>query len=188
MRRRLINDEELIELLKQGETQKAAALHFGVSEAAISKKIRRLLPPPDLDKYSLTQKQKAFIVEKVKGVSNTDAAMKAYDCKDRASAKTLANTLLKKADIQASITELMEVCGVGRFQRVKKLSEFVNHRDPAIGIRGLNMAFKLGKDYPSDTNVVGQSNSFTQININILGQSDAPIIEDINVTESERNV
>ena len=42
MGRIIINDDKLIEMMKDGRTQKEAAEFFGVSEAAMSKKLKRL--------------------------------------------------------------------------------------------------------------------------------------------------
>lgn len=168
MRQKLINDDELVELLKQGKNQKEAASYFGVSEAAISKRVKRILPPPDLDKYGLSEKQKAFVTEKARGASNTGAAMKAYNCKDRASAKTLANTLMKDPDVKASISELMDFHGMGRSYRVGKLKNHLDNRDPNISLKALDMSFKLdGSFIERRMNLNVNTHSFIDVPVNI---------------------
>lgn len=171
MRQRKIDDERLLEMLNEGKQQNEMAAHFGVSPVAVCKRLKRLLPQPEiiLEKFDLTEKEKLFAIEKAKGKTNIQAAMASYEVSSMDSAKVMGSQLMAKPEIQSAITDLMETCGIGRVYRVRKLKQFVDHPDPTIGIRGLDMAFKLGKDYPSDkTNISDNHNSFTQIVINSI--------------------
>jgi predicted transcriptional regulator len=46
MKQRKIDDTQLLEMLKEGKLQKDIAEHFGVSPAAVCKRLKRLLPQP----------------------------------------------------------------------------------------------------------------------------------------------
>ncbi len=59
----------------------------------------------------LTVKQRIFIKELTKTLSPTEAAMRAYDCKDRLVARVIASQNLSKLNI--SMTELMDKMGLG---------------------------------------------------------------------------
>ena len=41
---RITDDDTILEMLKEGKTQKEIAAHFGVSPAAICKRVKKLLP------------------------------------------------------------------------------------------------------------------------------------------------
>lgn len=181
MRQRKIDDNLLLEMLKEGKQQKEIAAHFNVSPVAICKRVKRLLPLPEavLDKFDLTEKEKLFALEKAKGKNNTQAALSCYEVSSMQSAKVIGSQLMAKPEIQYAINDLMETYGIGRAQRVKKLSEFVNHRDPTIGIRGLDLAFKVSGEYNAAPSVSMQ-NSFTQVLVNILPDT-KPIIKDIEM-------
>ena len=53
----------------------------------------------------LTQKETSFVELVASGMSQTDAAMQAYDCKDRNSAKTMGTQLMAKPRISQRLTE-----------------------------------------------------------------------------------
>ena len=44
---RITDDKTILDMLKDGKTQKEIAAHFGVSPAAICKRAKWLLPPPE---------------------------------------------------------------------------------------------------------------------------------------------
>ena len=62
---RKTDDNTILEMLKDGKTQKEIAAHFGVSPAAICKRVKRLLPPPE-SLQELTEKEQAFAVAIIK--------------------------------------------------------------------------------------------------------------------------
>lgn len=171
MRQRKIDDERLLEMLKEGKQQKEIAAHFNVSPVAICKRLKRLLPQPEtiLDKFDLTEKEKLFALEKAKGKNNTQAALSSYEVSSMQSAKVIGSQLMANPEIQYAINDLMETYGIGRVARVRKLKQFVDHPDPTIGIRALDMSLKLADEYPSNkVNITANANSFTQIQINLL--------------------
>jgi len=137
---RIFSTDQLQSLLDQGLSQKAAAAAMGVSPAAVSKRMKRL-PPPSLSK--LTPKERQFVEGRVKGLSQTEAALQAYDVSSRESAKALGHTLSKTPDIATAITELLEYHGAGRSRRVQKLAEHIENQDPTISLRALDLSFKV---------------------------------------------
>jgi predicted transcriptional regulator len=144
---RKIDDNLLLEMLKKGKRQKEIAVFFGVSPMAVCKRLKRLLPPPDLNKYRLTEKQKSFVIEKAKGKTNTQAALASYEAKSIESAKAIGHHLINKPEIKAAITELMDSHGMTRSYRIGKLKDHVDNRDPNISLKALDMTFRLDRSY-----------------------------------------
>ncbi len=148
MRERKTNDQEILRLLKEGKNQKQIAQHFGVSPVAIHKRLKRLTPPPETPNFNqLTDKEKRFVLEKVKGKSNIQAVMQSYDVTSRESAKVMGSQLMAKPEIQISITELMEYCGIDRPYRIRRLKNIIDSPDLNIVHKGLDMSFKLDGSY-----------------------------------------
>ena len=85
-----INYSELKQLLDSGNSQADCSRHFQVSEAAISKAVRRLqaMELPDSFKR-LTDKKKAYVLNRIEGKSKTASAMEAFDCSTLDSARLL---------------------------------------------------------------------------------------------------
>ncbi len=152
---RKINDAELLKLSEEGTPQKEIAAHFEVSEAAISKRLKRLRQiatrPAILDK--LTAKEERFVMEIVQGNSQTQAAITAFDVGSLDSAKTIGCRLMKDADIQEAITAVMETEGLTRRYLVRKLKSHVDAPDPQISIRAVDMGLKLHDAYPATRNL-----------------------------------
>lgn len=67
----------------------------------------------------LTPKQRIFQKELINTLSPTEAAMRAYDCKDRKSASQIAYENLRKLDI--SMAELMSQMGLTDEEDIKDL-------------------------------------------------------------------
>lgn len=143
MRQRKINDNVLFEMLKQGKPQKEIAAHFGVSPVAVCKRVKRLIPPPDLDKYGLTVKERAFVAEKAKGKTNIQAALASYEVTSLDSAKNIGSQLMSKPEVQMAIDELMEFHNIGRSFRIGKLAHHINHNDPTVSLKALDLSWRL---------------------------------------------
>ena len=145
-----IDDTVLLTMFKEGKMQKDIAAHFGVSSVAVCKRLKRLLPAPEsvLDKSNLTEKEKTFCIEKAKGKTNTQAALASYEAGSMQSAKVMGSQLMDKPEIQQTIAELMDNCGLTRNYRIKRLKQHVDHVDPQASLRALDMSFKLDNSYP----------------------------------------
>lgn len=99
LRQRKIDDNELIELWKQGKNQKQIAKVLGVSNVAIHKRLKKLLPlimPLPESVKKLTPKEQKFCHLVAQGESRTNAVMQTYEVSSRRSAKALQNELMKK--------------------------------------------------------------------------------------------
>jgi len=142
---RKIDDIRLLEMAKEKVPQKEMAKVFKVSEPAVSKRLRKLIPPPNLS--HLTDKQAAFALAVAQGNTPTEAAFRAFDCKDRVSAKVMGCNMMKKPDINAGITELMDYHGLTRSYRVGKLRQHVDHVDPNVSLKALDQTWKLEGAY-----------------------------------------
>jgi len=157
MNQRKIDDEVLITMLRDGKLQKDIATFFKVSPVAVCKRIKRLFPKPEtiLDKYTLTDKEKSFVMQKAMGKSNTQAVIASqYEVTSMESAKVIGSQLMDKPEIQESITALMDVEGLTRRHRIRTLKGHVDNKaDPHVSLKALDMALKLANDYPAQKNI-----------------------------------
>ena len=145
---RLIDDKAMLEMLDQGLSQKQVAGHFKVSEAAVSKRLKRLRAyqlPESFDK--LTLKQQKFALSVAEGKSQTTAAMEAFDCADRTSGKALGSRMMKDPDVSIAIQDLLHQEGLGRRDRIRRLKALVMSKDLSVAGKGLDMAFKIAGEY-----------------------------------------
>jgi predicted transcriptional regulator len=146
-----INDTVLIEMADNGAPQNSIALHFGVSEAAISKRLKRLRQQAAhsaiLDK--LTAKEQRFVAEICSGTSQTQSAVVAFDVGSIDSAKAIGNRLMKDDDILQAISSVMEEEGLSRRYLVKKLKGHVDSVDSNVSLRAVDMGLKLHDAYPA---------------------------------------
>lgn len=152
MRQRKIDDNQLLEMFREGKIQKEIAKYFNCSPVAVSKRLKRLLPDP-LVNHSLTEQQKRFVIEKGKGKSNTQAALAAYECGSLQSAKVIGSQLMSDPEINTAIQELMDSEGLTRRYRVRRLRHHVDNRDPNVSLKGLDMSFKLDGSYAPEKHV-----------------------------------
>ena len=158
MKVKKINDETMQEMMKDGKQQKEIAKFFNVSEAAVSKRLKRLNqsePPESFNK--LSKGEKKFVLAKVEGKSSSASALEAFNCGSIQSAKAMGSKLAGDPDIQLAISDLMHQEGIGRRYRVKRLRDVINAADLGIASRGLDMANKLTGEYaPEKIDVAGQ--------------------------------
>ncbi len=159
MRRRKVSDKLVLQLWQEGKTQAEIARALQVSHVAIHKRLKRLATPESLT--MLTQKEQKFCLAVVEGKSRTQAALEAYDCASRASAKALQNTLMDAPRIQNAIDELLELKGYGRDFRTDKLGQHMAHPDPVVSLKALDMGFRLSNDYPDKNSNQGTSPAVT---------------------------
>lgn len=147
MGRKIINDDKLKDLLKQGKSYRKIGKELGVSAVAICNRIKRLgllALPKSLE--NLTHKEQKFALAMAEGKSRISAVMETYDVTSRESAKALQNTLMKNPEIRIAIDDLMEIKGIGRGFRIDKLGEHMKSHDPVISLKALDMGFKLSGD------------------------------------------
>ena len=137
---RIFTTEELMSLLDQGLSQKAAAGRLGVSPAAVSKRMKRM-PPTSFSK--LSPKQRKFVEGRAKGLSQTESVCQAYDVNSRDSAKALGHTLSKNTEISTALADLMEHHGIGRSRRVQKLAQHIENLDATVSLKALDTSFKI---------------------------------------------
>jgi predicted transcriptional regulator len=143
-----IDDNEMNQMLENGMMQRDIARHFGVTEQAVSKRLKQLKAYQEPESFSkLTQKQKMFVLAKAEGKNNTDAAMAAFECKDRASGKALGHKHMKDPDVAVAIQDLLHQEGVGRRKRVQRLKDMILCPDLTVVGRGLEMANRMAGEY-----------------------------------------
>lgn len=193
MKQKKIDDNRLLEMLKEGKMQKEIAEHFGCSPVAVCKRLKRLLPPPEsvLDKYGFTEQQKKFILEKAKGKTNTQAVIASYEVSSMQSAKVVGSQLMDKPEIKMALNELMEF-HLPQYYRIRKLRAHVDNQDPVISIKALDLSWKLDGSYAPEkylnVNIdpVGLSKEIEQLKREIA-EAEAEELERITPGEGEGN-
>jgi predicted transcriptional regulator len=146
---RKTNDAVILQMLEDGKTQKQVAEHFDVSPAAICKRVKKLMPPPE-SLERLTPKEQRFAVEVAKGSTQTQAALVSHECGSRDSAKSLGYQLMQKPDIQVAVNEIMQQQGLTRGYRVHKLKQHVDAPDPNVSLKALDQSWKLDGAYAAE--------------------------------------
>lgn len=151
MRQRKINDDELLQMLKDGKMQKEMAVKFNCTPVAVCKRLRRLLPQPAevLDKYNLTDKEKHFCIAKASGKSNTQAALESFEVSSMASAKVIGSQLMDKEEIEMAINDLGKQLRTYMPQdyRIRKLRSHADNTDPVVSLKALDLSWKLDGSY-----------------------------------------
>ena len=174
---RKTNDEVILKMLREGKQQKEIAEHFGCSAAAISKRIKKLCPPPE-SLNSLTEKEQKFALQVAQGATRTNAALSAYDVSSRESAKAIGNKLMKKQSVNMAIGELLSWHGLTKSYRVGRLKNHVDNVDPNISLKALDQTWKLDGSYqekPEQTINVRQEINVLQIEAEALEKERAEL-------------
>jgi hypothetical protein len=136
---------------QEGKTGKEIAAYFKVSPAYICKRLKRLQPIKEPESFAmLSDKQKKFVLAKVEGRTNTDAALEAFDVTSRDSAKALGHNMMKDPDVGKAIQDIMAEEGLTRRHIVKRLKDVVDHPDGHIAAKGIDMSAKMINVYPKE--------------------------------------
>ena len=153
-----INNDELKQMLENGISQKDCAEHFNVSPAAISQKLKKLNACKLPESFrKLTTKERDFVLAKVDGHTNKEAAKLAYNVTTDASAKSFATILMRDPDISTAIHDLMHAEGIGRRRRIQRLRDMIECQDMSAVGKGLDMSFKLTGEYsPEKLEIVSE--------------------------------
>jgi len=145
---RKINDTELQKMIESGKSQKECAEYYDVSPSAINQRIKKLQSYAAPESFkNLTTKEQAFVLAKVEGRTNMEAAKVSYDVSTNESAKALATQLMRDPDIGHAIQDLMHTEGIGRRRRIQRLRDMIECPDLSVAGKGLDMSFKLTGDY-----------------------------------------
>lgn len=149
---RKIDDAKMLKMHEQGIPQKDIAKHFGVSPAAVCKRLKRYQPLPQ-SLECLTDKEQKFAVAIAEGKTKTQAALASYECGNMESAKSMGKQLMAKPDIQTAVAEIMQNEGLTRTYRVRKLKQHVDNRDPNVSLKALDQTHKLDGAYREEVNI-----------------------------------
>ncbi len=150
-----IDDSILQVMIDNGEQQKVIARFFGVSEPAISKRLKRLRKQEVHAAVfeSLSEKERLFVAARVGGDNQTKAASIAFDCGSADSAKSIGYQLSKDPRIQEAIATVMNEEGLDRRYLVKRLKRHVDNQDPHVSLKSLDMSFRLTESYPATKSI-----------------------------------
>jgi len=147
-----IDDVVMLKMIEEGKSQKEVAEYFGVSPAAVCKRLKKYPRLPEsLEK--LTAKEQNFALEVAAGKTQTQAALASFECGSMDSAKSLGGKLMKKPDIQTAVAEIMQVEGLTRTYRVRRLKQHVDNIDPNVSLKALDQTFKLDGAYINNHNI-----------------------------------
>jgi predicted transcriptional regulator len=111
---RKTDDNIILHMLEKGKLQKEIAEHFGVSPAAICKRVKKLLDRKPDSFERLTEKQQKFALAIAEGKTQTQAALNSHECSTLDSAKNIGSQLMARPDIQTAVAELMQEEGLTR--------------------------------------------------------------------------
>lgn len=152
MSKKKIDDDVMLRMLREGRTQKDVAQHFDCSPVAVCNRLKRLLPPPK-SLEALTEKEQRFALEVAKGRTQTQAALSTFEVSSMESAKVIGSQLMAKPAVKQAIEDLLEHHGLSRSYRVQRLRQHVDHADPSVSLKALDMTFKLDASYPPTKNI-----------------------------------
>lgn len=145
---------ELLEMVNNGAKGTECALHFGVSNTAISKALKRLRPPampPAMDK--LTEKQRQYAIRRSEGVPRVDAAQEVFQC-SRDSARVLGHRLDHDPDVSVSISSLLHTAGAGKRRRMERLADIIVHSPSGSeAVRAIELASRMTNDLGGDVQI-----------------------------------
>ena len=144
---RKTDDKVILQMLREGKTQKDIAEHFNVSGAAICKRVKKLLNKKPESFERLTKKEQKFALSVAEGKTQTQAALDSHECSSLDSAKSMGYQLMQKPDIQTAVAELMQEEGLTRRYRVQRLKGHIDHPDPNVSLKGLDQSWKLDGAY-----------------------------------------
>jgi len=147
MTTRKTDDNIILQMLREGKTQKAIAEHFQCSGAAICKRLKKLLSSKPASLEKLTEKETKFVLAIAQGKTQTQAAVDSYECSSLDSAKSIGYQKMQEPDIQFAVAELMQRNGLTRTYRVRKLKNHIDHPDPNVSLKGLEQSWKLDGAY-----------------------------------------
>lgn len=143
---RKIDDDRMLELIDEGLPQKVVAERLGVSPAAVCKRLAKLRPAPaePLPFFDAlkSDKERQFVVELAGGVSQTEAASRAYDTTSRESAAVVGSQLMQRPGVREALEEIMNREGLTRSHLIRRLKQHVDGKDPATSIRATEIGLK----------------------------------------------
>ncbi len=141
---RKTDDSTIVEMLKQGKTQKEIAEYFNVSPAAICKRVKRILPPDPPESFKkLTRKEQGFVLQIARGSNQVQAAANSFDVTSLDSAKSIGSELMRKDDIKKAISDLLDEVGLTRRYGAEKMKLHTDNKDPNISLKSIDMMWKL---------------------------------------------
>src|SRR4030043_1313232 len=146
MKEKKINDDILLQMIEEGKQGKECADYFGCTPAAISKRLKRLQPPPKSLEV-LTPKEQRFCLEVANGKTQTQAAMNSFECSSLQSAKVIGSQLMDKPEIEIAINDLMVEAGLTRRYRLQRLKAHVDSKSADISLKALDQSWKLDGSY-----------------------------------------
>lgn len=142
---RKIDDNLCLKMFNDGYSQVKIAEHFGVTPVAVGKRLKRLAPKVrSFDK--LTRRQQKFVIAKLEGKNNTQAALEASERISPANADSVGHNLSHHPKVQKAIQELLAE-NIPNLHRVLRLRSHVDHSDPNVSLKALDMTFKLDGSY-----------------------------------------
>jgi DNA-binding Lrp family transcriptional regulator len=144
---RKTDDNVILQMLREDKPQKEIAEFFGVSPAAICKRVKKLMDKKPESFENLTDKEQKFALAISEGKTQTQAALDSHECSSLNSAKSMGYQLMQKPDIQTAVAELMQEEGLTRRYRVQKLKGHIDHPDPNVSLKGLDQSWKLDGAY-----------------------------------------
>lgn len=99
----------------------------------------------------LTKKQRGFVKDYVETGNGVESALKNYDTEDYSTAGNIASDNLKKPKIVEVIESLAE--RISDDDLIQKHKQFLNSEREEIGIKALDMGYKLKGSYAAEKSI-----------------------------------
>lgn len=148
-------------MFERGVLKVEIARHFGVSPSYITKRLRELQPPELPGSFEgLSEHQQKFVLARVEGKTQTQAALGSYECGSMESAKVMGSQLGARPDIKLAIQDIMAEEGLTRRKRVQKLKDHVFSKREDISLKALDQSWKLDGSYSPQQIEVWQRKDF----------------------------
>jgi len=157
---RKIDDQLLLKMAEEGKLQKEIAEHFRCTPAAICKRLKKLkaIMSVPVSFKKLSEKEKKFVIAKIEGKTQTQAALDSFECGSLDSAKSIGSQLMRKSDIQIAVAEIMQEEGLTRGYRVQRLKSHVDHVDPNVSLKALDQSWRLDGAYSPEKHIHAHHN------------------------------
>jgi hypothetical protein len=166
--RTIIDEREFLELLGNGKLPVEIARHFGVSPAAITKKLKKYRPNPVVQQYTrerrqgeqaeqsgkqYTEKKARYVEARLAGKKPAQAAMIAYECSTPQSAAVIGHKMEKDSQVKRAIADCLIDAGVTPTYRAGKIRSILEEGSFDHQLKALDHTAKLTGDYTININL-----------------------------------
>ncbi len=200
-RLRRTDDLKILELYAEGKTQKEIGEVFGVTDVAISLRLKKILPLVKVVKEKRFLSREPLDMQLLQDLKNANTVQEEVhtQCPKTANENNIispehngnndSNTVMDVVDVEPEevreLGDLMSACGLNKEYRLQRLKRCIDHPDPGVVLKALDQSWKLDGSYHNDKNI-----NITGINIATIVESNWNNSQRIKhfLTQRARNV